>query len=323
MFAKLMLVFALAAAQFAAHAQQGYPSKSITFVIPAPPGGAVDAVSRVLAEEMGRRMGRTIVVDNRPGASGMLAPQAVARAPADGYTLLVTHGAPILNVPFIVSKVPYDVRRDLAFISQICTGTLVLVVHPSVPAADLPAFLEWAARNKGKVTYGSFGAGGGGHLASAYLNQSRNLGMTHVAYKGEAPMVQDLIGGQVQWGFATPGAVTPHLKSGRIRALALIGDRRVQELPDLPTMAELGFTEAELKPYGWIGLMAPAGVPAPILERLGVEAREALQSPAMKARLLAFGLEPVGSTAAEFRGAVDAALPVIQRMVEVSGVKAD
>lgn len=323
MLAKIMLVFALAAAQIVVHAQQGYPNKPITFVIPAPPGGAVDAVSRVLAEEMGRRLGKTIVVDNRPGASGMLAPQAVVRAPADGYTLLVTHGAPILSVPFVVSKVPYDVRRDLAFVSQICTGTLVLVVHPAVPAVDMPAFLAWAARNRGKVTYGSFGAGGGGHLASAYLNQSRGLEMTHVAYKGEAPMVQDLIGGQVHWGFATPGAVMPHLKNGRIRALALIGERRVQELPEVPTMAELGFTEAELKPYGWIGLMAPAGVPAPILERLGNEARAALQSPVMKARLQAFGLEPVGSTAVEFRSAVDAALPVIQRMVEVSGAKAD
>ena len=166
---------------------QAYPGKPIVFVVPAPAGGGLDAVARTMADEMGKRMGATIVIDNKPGAAGMLGTQTVARAQPDGYTVLFTISAPILNAPFLFAKVPYDVRRDLAFITQVCTGPLVLGVSRDVPAKNMKEFLAWAQANKGKLSIGNFGVGTAPHLAGAYLSQSRGLDLTNVAYKGRRP----------------------------------------------------------------------------------------------------------------------------------------
>lgn len=317
-------LFAVAVLVWSAHcAAQSYPIRPITLVVPTPAGGAADALARSLAESMGKRLGQTIIVDNKPGAGGILAVQMVTRAAPDGYTLLITHSAPIISTPLLYANVPYDVRRDLAFISEISTARTVLAVNREVPAKTVPEFLAWAAGNRGKVSYGSYGTGSFGHLAGAYLNHSRRLDMTHIAYKGEAPMVQALIGGHISWAIGTVKTLEPHLQSGRLRALAILGSERAEELPNVPTMIEAGIADQELKPLGWMGLMARAGTPAPILSRLESEARAAVQSIAMRERLRALSLEPVGSTSAQFRREFESAEPVVERLIKLSGAKAE
>ncbi|MGH8783824.1 MAG: Bug family tripartite tricarboxylate transporter substrate binding protein [Cupriavidus necator] len=302
---------------------QGYPSRTITVVVPSSPGGGLDLLARAFAQEMGRQMGQTVIVDNKPGAGGILAVQAVRNAAPDGYTLLVTHSAPIINTPHLFTKVPYVVRRDLAFVSEIAMGRVVLAVNHGVPARNMQELLAWAARNKGKVSYGSYGVGSFGHLAGAYLNQARGLDMTHVAYKSEAPMVQDLSAGQIAWGISSLATLTPHIESGKVRPLAVFGDRRIKSLPNVPTIAETGLTDPQLKPVGWVGMLAPAGTPAAILARLEREAQKAARSAPVRTRLETFDSELIGSTAAEFKREFEATEPVVKRLIEMAGAKAD
>ncbi|GER10005.1 Bug family tripartite tricarboxylate transporter substrate binding protein [Variovorax boronicumulans] len=302
---------------------QGFPTRSITMVVPAPAGGASDAIARSLADAMGKALGQVIVVDNKPGASGMLATQLVARAPADGYTLLVTHTTPIYYAHHTFSKVPYDVRRDLAFVTHICDASLVLAVHKDVPARNMTEFIAWARSNKGKVSYGSYGVGSSGHLMSSYLAESRQLGMSHVPYKGEAPMIQDLIGGHIPWAFATAGSLSPHFTSGQLRPLAVVGEQRLDDLPGVPTLIEAGFRDPEFKIIGGLTMMVAAGTPAPVLARLEKEARAAIQTVQLRARFQVFGLIGVGNSAKEAREGFEASGPVIEKLVRISGAKMD
>lgn len=305
----------------AAALAQEFPSRVITLVIPAPPGGGVDTIARTLADEMGKRLGQPVIVDNKPGAGGMLAGQIVARANPDGYTLFVTHSAPISSAPYLFAKVPYDVKRDFSFVTQLCVGPVVLAVNKDVPVKNMSEFLAWAQKNKGTVTYGSYGIGSASHLPSAYLSQSRGLDMVHAPYKGEAPMVQDMIAGTIPFGVASLGALAPHLQSGRLRALAVLGEHRLQDQPDVPTMAEAGLPEAEFKIVGGVGVLAPANVPAPVLARLEKEVRAAATSTAMRARFQAFGMELVGGSGADFRRDYVVSAPVIERMIKASGIQ--
>ena len=302
---------------------QTYPSRPITFVVPGPPGGATDTVARALAEDMGKRLGQPIIVDNKPGGGGVIAVQAVTRAAPDGYTVLLTHSAPLINTPYLYSHVPYDVRRDLSFVSEVAVGKIVLAVTRDVPAKNVKEFLAWAAKNKGKVSFGSYGVGTFPHLVGAHLNQARGLDMTHVAYKGEAPMVQDMLAGNIAWAIGSVTTLGPHIKSGRLRALAVMGNNRIKEMPDVPTMTESGMGDQEMRPPAWLGLVARSGTPAAILSRLETEARASVQSPTMRARLDAMALEPVGNTGAEFRREFDASEPVMARLIKASGVTAE
>lgn len=319
----LLAIAALAFSSLAA--AQAYPERPITFIVPSVAGSGVDVLARSMAEQMSKSMGQTILVNNKTGASGMLAAQAVANADPDGYTVLVTHSGPVLTAPYLFSKVPYDVRKDLAFVSQLCTGQLVLAVNADkVPATNMQEFIAWAEKNKGTVNYGSFGIGSSSHLIGAYFSESHKLDMVHAAYKGETPMIQDLVGGQLSWGIASIGSFAPHIASGRLRALAVLGEVRPAELPNVPTMAEAGFPDVEYKPVGWIAMLAPANTPAPILERLEKEARTAAQSATMKARFESYGMGIIlATTAAEFRESYEASVPVVQRLIKISGAKVD
>ncbi|MGJ7509801.1 Bug family tripartite tricarboxylate transporter substrate binding protein [Variovorax sp. GT1P44] len=302
---------------------QDYPTRAITLVVPAPPGGATDVLARVLAEEMGKSLKQPVIVDNKPGASGMLGASAVARAAPDGYTLFLSHAAPIYYAQYMFSKVPYDVKRDFALITEICSASLVFAVGKEVPARNMKEFIAWAQTQKGKVNYGSFGVGSSSHLMMAYLGESRHLDMTHVAYKGEAPMIQDMIGGQIPVGIGTLGSMAPHIASGSLRPLAIIGDSRLSDMPKVPTMAEAGFPDEEFKPLGGVMLTAPAKTPAPVLARLEKEARAAVQTAAMKARFQMYGLVAMGNSSAEFRKNFEASGPIVQKLVQVSGAKVD
>jgi len=315
----LLCIAAVACAQpgFA----QSYPDRPITFVVPQPPGGAADALARTLGEEMGKRLGTTVIVENKPGASGMLGTNTVARAKPDGYTLLVTNSTPVLILPYMFDKVLYDAHRDLRFISQISSGQLVMVVNHEVPARNVKEFLSWAEQRKGKVNFGSFGVGTSGHLVAAYLNRSRDLNMTHVPFKGEIPLIQELISGRISWGFTTYGAVAPHLQDGRLRAVAVVADQRLKELPDVPTMAEAGMDDAAYRPLGWFAILAPAGTPEPVLARLEHEARESINTPVMRARIQAFGMDAIGNSAEDARKDYELMAPVVERMVKLSGAK--
>lgn len=306
------------------HAQTlDYPKKPIVMVIPAGAGGATDILGRVMAEELGKRLGQTVVVDNKTGASGMIGAQAVARAAPDGHTLLLAYSTPIFYAHHMFSKVPYDVRKDFELITQIASTSVVLTVNSQVPARNMKEFMAWAQKNKGKINYGSYGTGSAGHLMSAYLSQSRGLDMTHVAYKSENPYIQDLAAGVVPWGMGTLGPALPFLKSGRVRVLAVMGPNRLPELPDVPTMAEAGFKDPEFNTVAWFTLLAPAGTPAPIVQRLEKEAMAIIQSTPMKARFQVFGLEAVQGGAAQFRRDFEAVNPIIEKLVKISGAKQD
>ena len=302
---------------------QEWPSKPITMVIPAAPGGATDIVGRVMAEELGKRLKQNVVVDNRTGASGMIGTQAVANAPADGYTVLLAYSTPIFYVQHMFSKVPYDIRKDFEMISEIASTSLILTVNANVPVRNMKEFMAWAKENKGKLNYGSYGAGSAGHLMSAYLNQSRDLGMTHVPYKSEGPYIQDLAGGTVPWGMGTLGPALPFLKSGKVRAIAVMGAKRLPDLPDVPTMAEAGFPDPEFNTVAWFTLLAPAGTPKAVVERLEKESIAAIQSTQMKARFQVFGLDPVQGGAAQFKRDFEASAPIIEKLVKISGAKQD
>lgn len=320
-YTKVLLCFAALCWSTLALAQT-YPDRPITFVVPSVPGGGGDVLARALAREMGKRMHQTIIVDNKPGAAGVLAAQTVARSAPDGYTVLVTHGAPLQNMPHMM-KVPYDPRKDFAFVTQLYTGHLVLAVNKDIPAKTLAEFLAWAAQNKGKVNYGSFGVGGAGHLLSAFLNESKRLDMTHAAYKGEMPMIQDMIGGHIPWGVGTLGTLAPYLESGQLLALAVTGDKRLPELPNVPTMEEAGLTGPEFRPVGWVGLLAPTATPAPILAKLEEHARAAILSEPMKDELKKYAMEPIANSSTEFRRSFETLDPVIARMITISGAKAE
>lgn len=299
---------------------QTYPTRTITVLVPGAPGGATDAFGRALAHSMTRSMGQTVIVENKPGASGMLAAQAVTQAAPDGYTILLTHAAPIQNSPHM-GKVPYNVRKDFAFIAEIGSAPLVLAVSRSVPAKDMKEFLAWAQQNKGKLSYGTYGAGSSGHLMSAFLSQSRKLEMAHAAYKGEAQLIQDMIGGHVPWGIASLGSFAPHLAGGQLRALAITGDSRSKDLPDVPTMAEAGLTEPEFKPIGWVGVMAPAATPAPILAEIEKHTIASLQTPEMKQLFKTYAMEVTGRSSAQFRREFETTDPVVAKLIEISGAK--
>ena len=204
------MALALGAAGWAqaqtASAAKDYPNRPITLVVPAGAGGGTDVVARELADQLGKRLGQAVVVDNKTGASGMLGTQAVARAAPDGYTLLVAYSTPVFYAHHIFAKVPYDIRKDFEFITQLASTSLVMMVNANVPVKNMKEFMAWAQANKGKVNYGSYGQGSAGHLMSAYLSDTRKLDMTHVGYKSEAPHIQDLAGGVVPWGLGTVAA---------------------------------------------------------------------------------------------------------------------
>lgn len=316
----------LALAGLGRHAQaQGadYPRKAITMVIPAATGGATDIVGRVMAEELAKRLGTQVIVDNKGGASGMIGAQAVARAAPDGHTLLLSYSTPIFYVQHMFSKVPYDVRRDFEFITEVAATSLILEVNADLPVKSMKDFMTWAKANRGRLNYGSYGVGSAGHLMSAYLNQSRDLGMSHVPFKSEGPYKQDLAAGNVPWGMGTLGPALPFIKAGKIRPIAVMGPKRLPELPGVPTMKEAGFPDPEFNTVAWFTMLAPAGTPRPILERLERESIEIIQSTPMKARFQVFGLEPVKGGREQFLRDFEASAPIIRKLVEISGAKLD
>jgi len=307
----------------AAWAQAAYPSKPIKVVVPFAPGGATDVLARVLAEKMAVGLGQPMVIDNKPGAAGIIGTDAVAKAAPDGYTLLLALSNSMLTNQFLYTKLPYSPEKDIAPIYQIAIAPLVLVAHPSVPVATGPELLKYIAANKGKAAYGSYGTGAYPHLAGAYMSQSQNADMSHVAYRGEAPMVQDLLGGQIQIAFASALQVKAHIDAGKLKAIGVSGERRMGTLPNVPTLGEQGLNDEAYRVAGWLAFGAPAGTPPAILERVAAEVRKATEHPDVAQRITAMGFDVQKSSPALFTAAMNKERPVWERLIKASGAKLD
>ena len=280
-----------------AAAQSDYPSRPVRIIVPSPPSGGTDIVARVLAQHFSNAFRQQFFVENRPGAGNVIGIEAAARAAPDGYTLLVSASTIALN-SVLYKKVPYDPVRDFAPITLAATAPNILVVNPKLPIKSLADLIAAAKAQPGKLTYGTPGIGTSPHLCMELFKSMAGVDLQHVPYKGTAAAVMDIIGGQIDAAFATALTAKPLIDAGRLRALAVSGPRRIDTLPSVPPVAEAGVPGYEA--MQWYGLLAPAGTPAAVVERVHAEAMVALRSPEMKARLASDGAEPLGTTPAEF-----------------------
>ncbi|MBW8719822.1 tripartite tricarboxylate transporter substrate binding protein [Variovorax paradoxus] len=311
----------LACLPLAAAAQaNGFPDKPIRIVVPFPPGGATDAAARLVAVKMGEHWGQPVVVDNRAGAGGNVGSDLVAKAPADGYTLVMgVTGSHAINTS-LYSRMPYDPVADFVAISQVAVVPNVLVVHPSVPAKNLAELVALAKKEPGKLNYASLGNGTAAHLGMEMLKSEAGVDITHVPYKGSAPAVSDLLAGQVQMMVDGLPSALPHVKAGKLRAIALTSLHRAPSLPGLPTIAE---TYPGFYADAWSGLFAPRGTPQPVVDKLSAEVQRILKLPDVREKLTALGAEPVGSTQAEFTAHVKREIDKWAKVVRTSGAKVD
>ena len=299
-------------------AQADWPSRAVRIVVPSPPGGGTDIVARVLVVHFSKAFGQQFFVENRPGAGNMIGIELVARSAPDGYTLLMVPATLALN-SVLYKKVPYDPIRDFAPITLAATAPLVLVVHPSVQAQTLAEFVAAAKREPGRMSYGTAGIGTAPHLCMELLKSMAGIDLVHVPYKGTAPAIADVIGGQIQAMFSTALTARPHIDSGRVRALAVSGTQRVSALPNVPPVAEAGVPGYAA--IQWYGLLAPAGTPPAIVGRVNAEAARSLRTAEMKERLAADGAEPQGSTPEEFGALIRSELDKWMRVTRAAGIE--
>jgi tripartite-type tricarboxylate transporter receptor subunit TctC len=277
---------------------QVYPSKPIHLIVPFAAGGGNDNVARLLGKRLADGFGQPVIVDNRPGAGGVVGAELAAKSPADGYTLFLGGvGSHAIN-PNLIDKLPYDPIRDFAPVALLAQAPLVLAVHPSVPARTLAEFVAYARKNPGKLNFASNGNGSSSQLAAVMFASMAGIEMVHVPYKGLAPALADLLSGQVQLMFSSVVAILPHIRAGKLRALAVTGKKRLAQLPDAPTIAESGFPGYEAS--SWYGILAPAGTPREIVTKLNAELAKALEQPEVRNSLLAEGAEPAGGSPEAF-----------------------
>src|SRR5882762_346885 len=297
-----------------------YPSRPVRIVVPFAPGGPNDIIVRLIAKKLTETWGQPVVVENRPGAGGNIGTDFVAKAASDGYTLLsVGPGSLIINP--LIGKVPYDTARDFAPVTLMARAPNALVAHPSLPTRSVKDLIELARSQPGRVNYGSGGNGSTPHLAGAMFAAMAGIALTHVPYRGTAPATADLIGGQVQIAFLGIPTVLPHVKSGKLRVLAVTGRHRSPELPGVSTVDEAGVPGYELSP--WYGLLAPAGVPREIVARLAAEVTKSVRAAEIRDKLAVQGAEVAGGTPEEFTAVLQADTLTWSRVIKDTGIRGE
>ena len=316
------LVAVMLSAQVTSVAQtaSSFPNQPIRMVVPYPPGGPTDITARVVAAEMSKTIGQNIVIDNRPGASGMIGSEMVTKSTPDGYTLLANASIHVIN-PSVYPDMRFDAIKDFTPITQLAQVPLVLVVPANSPIKSVKDLVEYAKANPGKVNFGSAGSASAQHLAGESFKIAAGIQMQHIPYKGSAPALTDLAGGQLQLMFDSMPSATPMINSGKLRAIAVTTTTRAKARPDLPTIAESGFPGFDIST--WYAYWAPKGTPADVVEKLAASAAQALKNPEVIAKYEAMGAEPVGSTPAQFAAYVESEAKKWSEIVKKSGAKLD
>jgi len=300
---------------------QAYPSKPVRVIVPFPPGAGVDIVTRSVSPKLGELLGQQLIVDNRGGAGGILGAELAAKAQPDGYTLFMATAGILTVIPHMNSKTPYSVERDFAPVSLIASVPSMLVVHPSLPAKSVKELIALARAKPGAINYASTGNGTLPHLAAELFKAQAKIDMVHVPYKGSAPAVTDLLGGQVEVFFGNVLSVIPQVRSGKLRGLAVTSVQRMPVSPEIPTLAQSGFPGFEAGT--WFGLLVPAGTPREIVARLHAEVVKTLRFPETQERLAGQGATTVGNTPDEFAAYIKAESAKWAKVLKASGVRAD
>jgi tripartite-type tricarboxylate transporter receptor subunit TctC len=300
---------------------QNYPAKPIRMIVPFAAGGGTDFVTRLFGQRLADAWAQQVVVDNRPGAAGILGSDIAAKATPDGYTLVMGSGSHNVN-PSLYRKLPYDTERDFAPITLIASVPIVLSAHPAVQARDARELIALARSQPGRLSYASFGIGAISHLAGELLKTTGKVEIIHVPYKGAGDALGNLLGGQVQLMFSSPASVVPQFKSGKLKGLAVTGSERQKAAPDIPTFSEQGLVAVDISE--WYGLLAPARTPAPVIAKVRDEMVRILKSPDVAERLAAVQFaEPVGSTPAEFSAYIHAEIPKLSKIIRDAGIRAE
>lgn len=303
-----------------AFAQQAYPTRPVKFIVPFPAGGPVDVTGRAVAQKLSQMWGQQAIVDNRAGAGGIVGADIAAKSPADGYTLFVCsihHSV----LPSLKPKLPYDIEKDFVPVSFGAMFPVVLVAHPSVPVRSVADVIALDKKEPGKLSFGSAGNGGGTHLAGELFNMQSGTRLLHVPYKGSAPAMTDLLGGQVQFMFSDAPTALAQIRAGKVRAIAVASARRSALLPDVPTVAESGLPGYEA--YSWAGFVAPAGTPKDIVQRLSTDINKALSDPEVKNRLYDAGAEAMPTTPEAFGKMLHAEIEKWTKVVRTANIKVD
>jgi len=321
--AALSAALALTAFASASRAQTAaaYPDKSVRLVVPFAAGGALDVVARIVGQKLTETWGRQIVIDNRLGAGGNIGAEFVAKAPADGYTLLMSSVTTQAINMSLLAKPPYDFVRDYAPVALVASAPLALVIHASLPAKSVREFIALARAHPGELNYFSSGTGTGTHLAAVIFDQLAGVRTTHVPYKGGAQGLGDLLSGQVQFAMSTIGLVEPHVQTGRLRLLGVGSVKRYTRLPDIPTIAESGVRGYEAEQ--WYGVVGPAGTPAAIVNKLAAEIKTIVANPDVRERFYSQGIEPVYATPEEFAVYIKASVAKYAKVIKTLGLKVE
>jgi len=296
---------------------QGYPARGVRMIVPQPPGGQVDTVSRMLGQKLTEQWGQPVIVENRPGGGTVVCTQAIAKAVPDGYTFGMVLPALVIN-PTLRTDLPYDTQRDFTYLTLLGASTLALVAHPSLPANNVKELLDLAKSQPGSVEYASLGVGNTTHLAGELLNHLAGTRMVHVPYNGSPPAYQDMLAGRVKLGFVTLQSAMPHVKAGRLRLLGIASAGRSAVYPDLPLVAE---TVKGFNVDSFMGFVAPAGIPAEAASRLSAELVRAIRADSVRTRLIEFGIEPMATSPAEFDAFVRQEIVKWRPIIKSAGLK--
>lgn len=311
--------FALGAMSMPGVAQDAYPAKPVRMIAPFPPGGSTDVLCRLIAQKLTTSFGRQVIVDNRPGAGGGIGHEVAAKAVPDGYTLLLTAKAALVVNPLLYKKIPYDPLNDFAFISIVVSAGPVLVVHPSVPASNVKGLVSLARSRPGVLNYGSGGLGTTAHIVGEFFQVITGAKLVHVPYKGGAVAMLDLVAGQTDLQFGDMVPAVPHVRSGRLRALAVTSERRSAALPDVPTMSEVGFKESF--PSQWWGVAAPKGAPSAVIARVNTELGNIVKMPDVVERFNSLGIFAEHTTPERMLEVVKAEGPPMAKLLKAAGIQ--